>query len=430
MTEVAAVICRLSRRAIRWRPLYVALSGTALTLAGGVAPSGATPPPAPTNAQIGATQQQVTAIEGQIAHEQQLSDSLSQRFDAAQQEVQTVRAALATTATQLTATRAHLAVDRRRLRKDAVNAYIYGVNTTSYASIFTNPSAHSDAAQIYANTAVGDVAADAAAVVHTQSKLEEEQTRQEAQAKQASDDATKVQGLEVANQQAQAAAQLTLQQVKGTLAQEVAAAAGAQAQAAAAAAAAAQSSAQAQKDAATAAGAAAVAGAVGGAGAGAQATNAANQAAGSGGGSGSSGGAYTGTGSVGGSGGSNSAGAAAVAAAESQLGVPYQWGGETPGQGFDCSGLTQWAWSRAGVSIPRTSQTQWAGLPHVSLSSLEPGDLLFYYNLDNDDSVDHVVMFVGSGPYGPDTIIQAPFTGATVSYSPVFTEGLIGAARP
>jgi cell wall-associated NlpC family hydrolase len=98
--------------------------------------------------------------------------------------------------------------------------------------------------------------------------------------------------------------------------------------------------------------------------------------------------------------------------------------------GFDCSGLTQWAWAQAGVSIPRVAVDQYDSLPHVSLSDLEPGDLLFYYNLDDDDTVDHVVMFVGSGEYGPDTIIQAPETGSYVSYSPVFTEGLIGAARP
>jgi cell wall-associated NlpC family hydrolase len=98
--------------------------------------------------------------------------------------------------------------------------------------------------------------------------------------------------------------------------------------------------------------------------------------------------------------------------------------------GFDCSGLTQWSWAEAGVSIERTSESQWASLPHVSLSALEPGDLLFYFNLDGDSAVDHVVMYAGAGPYGDQTIIQAPSTGSTVSYSPVFTEGLIGAARP
>ena len=121
---------------------------------------------------------------------------------------------------------------------------------------------------------------------------------------------------------------------------------------------------------------------------------------------------------------------AAVQAAVSQLGVPYVFGGESPGSGFDCSGLVQWAWAQAGVSIPRTTETQWPALPHVSLANLQPGDLLFYYNLDDDNQVDHVVMYTGSGPYGAATVIQAPFTGSTVSYSPIFTEGLIGAARP
>ena len=121
---------------------------------------------------------------------------------------------------------------------------------------------------------------------------------------------------------------------------------------------------------------------------------------------------------------------AAVQAAVSQLGVPYVFGGEQPGVGFDCSGLVQWAWSQAGISIPRTTETEWPALTHVSLDALQPGDLLFYYNLDDDNQVDHVVMYAGSGPYGTDTVIQAPFTGSTVSYSPIFTEGLIGAARP
>ncbi len=121
---------------------------------------------------------------------------------------------------------------------------------------------------------------------------------------------------------------------------------------------------------------------------------------------------------------------AAVQAAVSQLGVPYVFGGEQAGVGFDCSGLVQWAWAQAGVTIPRVTETQWPALTHVSLGALQPGDLLFYYNLDGDNQVDHVVMYAGSGPYGTNTVIQAPFTGATVSYSPIFTAGLIGAARP
>lgn len=134
--------------------------------------------------------------------------------------------------------------------------------------------------------------------------------------------------------------------------------------------------------------------------------------------------------SVGFSGTSSAAGQAAVQAAASQLGVPYVWGGESAGVGFDCSGLTQWSWGQAGFSIPRTSQVQYAAVPRVSLSDLQPGDLLFYFNLDGTGTVDHVVMYAGSGPYGNQTVIQAPYTGSTVSYDALYTYGLVGAGRP
>ncbi len=126
----------------------------------------------------------------------------------------------------------------------------------------------------------------------------------------------------------------------------------------------------------------------------------------------------------------SAAGEAAVSYAEQQVGVPYVWGGETPGLGFDCSGLVQWAWGKAGYSIPRTTEEQWAALPHVPLNQLQPGDLLYYYNLDGDNAVDHVVMYVGSGSFGANTIIAAPYTGTDVGLAPIFTFGLVGAARP
>ena len=135
-------------------------------------------------------------------------------------------------------------------------------------------------------------------------------------------------------------------------------------------------------------------------------------------------------GTVSGSPAGSAAGHAAVAAAVSQIGVPYVWGGETPGQGFDCSGLVQWAWARAGFTIPRTTETQWPALRHVPLSQLQPGDLLFYYNLDGDHLVDHVVMYAGSGPWGANTIIAAASAGTRISFAPLFTFGLVGAARP
>jgi cell wall-associated NlpC family hydrolase len=128
--------------------------------------------------------------------------------------------------------------------------------------------------------------------------------------------------------------------------------------------------------------------------------------------------------------GSSAQGLAAVHYAESQIGVPYVWGGETPGAGFDCSGLVQWAWGKAGIAIPRTTESQWPAMVHVPLTALQPGDLLYYDNLDGDNAVDHVVMYVGSGPWGTSTVIAAAHTGTNVDYAPLFTNGLIGAARP
>jgi peptidoglycan DL-endopeptidase CwlO len=114
----------------------------------------------------------------------------------------------------------------------------------------------------------------------------------------------------------------------------------------------------------------------------------------------------------------------AVAFAFAQVGCPYVYGGTGPCQlGFDCSGLAQAAWAAAGVAIPRDSYEQWAGLPHVSLSAIEPGDLLIY------NGEGHVAIYVGNG-----YIIDAPQTGMDVERIPMSTpwyaDNLDGAVRP
>ena len=120
------------------------------------------------------------------------------------------------------------------------------------------------------------------------------------------------------------------------------------------------------------------------------------------------------------------AGGVAVRAAESQLGVPYVWGGATPGVGFDCSGLTMWSWAQAGVSLAHGATEQYYEIAHVSMSNLQPGDLIFY---GNASYLYHVVMYVGSGPYGADTVIQAETTGTNVMFTPI-PPGAYGAGRP
>ena len=77
--------------------------------------------------------------------------------------------------------------------------------------------------------------------------------------------------------------------------------------------------------------------------------------------------------------------AGVVSYAGQQIGRPYIWGGPTmpgSGAGFDCSGLAQAAWSAAGVTIPRTSEEQWAAGPQIPASQLEPGDLVFFAGSD------------------------------------------------
>jgi len=88
------------------------------------------------------------------------------------------------------------------------------------------------------------------------------------------------------------------------------------------------------------------------------------------------------------------AGAVAVEWALSQIGTPYVWGGETPGVGFDCSGLVQAAYRVAGVGLPRVAQDQYDGTPKLSAGQpLAPGDLVFFGA--GPAAIDHVGMYVG-----------------------------------
>jgi cell wall-associated NlpC family hydrolase len=102
--------------------------------------------------------------------------------------------------------------------------------------------------------------------------------------------------------------------------------------------------------------------------------------------------------------GASSVSGAALQAAYSQLGVPYVYGGGSPDEGFDCSGLVQWAFGQAGRSLSHAADWQRDESQPISEGDLQPGDLVFY-----GEPPDHVAMYVGGGQ-----IINAPFTGEVV----------------
>ncbi|MGY2004878.1 NlpC/P60 family protein [Blastococcus sp. SYSU DS1024] len=136
--------------------------------------------------------------------------------------------------------------------------------------------------------------------------------------------------------------------------------------------------------------------------------------------------------------GDSSAAQRAIDAAMAQLGLPYAWGGggsrgAGPGQdpdlgiiGFDCSGLTQYAYARAGISIPRNSRDQYAALPKVSSDDLRAGDLVFWgTDPSNPRSITHVALYLGDG-----RVVQAPQSGDVVKVSTMWWRNYVGAVRP
>ncbi len=296
-------------------------------------------------------------------------DIASQRYDAAEQQVATLTQRQAALQAQITSTQQQVAADQAALRAQAIQAYMSASSGASLPALFSGSGEQASASQEYRDVADGTLSGDVDHLRRATTVLGDQRQQLAAEQQQAQQALAAAQAAQQAALAAQDAEQTLLHGLNGQIAALVAQ----------------------QQQAEQAAQRAAFAASMG----------------------------QTAGGSLPAAGGA----ATAVAAAESQLGVPYVWGGETPGVGFDCSGLTQWAWRQAGVFIPRTAAAQYDAIPHIPLSDLEPGDLLFWN--DGTSSIQHVAMYVGNGE-----VIQAPYTGATVSYAPVWTNGLVGAGRP
>jgi cell wall-associated NlpC family hydrolase len=111
-------------------------------------------------------------------------------------------------------------------------------------------------------------------------------------------------------------------------------------------------------------------------------------------------------------------GAIAVQAALTQVGAPYTWGGAAPG-GFDCSGLVMWAFQQAGIALPHSSQALAHGGQPVSLSDLQPGDVLTFYS-----DASHAGLYIGDG-----LMVHSSTYGVPVRVVPMNSSGPIYDAR-
>jgi peptidoglycan DL-endopeptidase CwlO len=361
---------------------------------------------------VASARAQAAAIAASLAAAQDKISALGQQYDAARDQLTQVQGDIAATKSAIAQKQQQVAADKHMLQKAAVAAYVSDGSAVADNPLFSSNDKTQGAANEYTQIASGDVDEAVANLNTAKDKLSAQQAQLTVQVQQAQNAVSSEQAAVSANQ-------AVVQQQSAALAQENGEIATLVAQQQQAQAAAAAQAAQAQIASAAAAQAKRIA---------------AEQAAASAQETTSTSGGRSGGGSGGGGGNSPApyvpvpvapGGGGAVAAAETQLGVPYVWGGESPGQGFDCSGLVQWAWRQAGVDLPRTSGAQFGATTPVSVADLEPGDLLFY----GPDGSDHVAMYIGGG-----MMIEAPETGEVVHETPLrlggYGESFAGAGRP
>jgi cell wall-associated NlpC family hydrolase len=336
--------------------------------------------------QISDAKAKAAAIEAQLSQAQNEMSALSQQYDEAQYHLSQINSSIQSTEANIAAAQQQVAKDKNTLSKAAVANYISDGTASTQNSIFSGNQSTLGATTEYNQIAEGDITLAVDKLHTAENQLNAQKAQLTTEQGQAQTQVNAEQAAVAQNQQAINTQKNALAQEQGQIAQLV------QQQQQAEAAAAAQAARQRQ-----AAAAAAVSSGGGGSSQLASASHAPPPPTAPG-------------------------GAGAVQAAESQLGVPYQWGAESPGVGFDCSGLTAWSWGQVGVSLPHFSGGQMADSAPVPISDLQPGDLLFY----GPGGSDHVAMYVS-----PGTMIEAPYTGADVRLTALrLGDGFAGAGRP
>jgi len=374
-----------SSQQIGWPRRAALVAGAVVTVLSGVL--GASSRPAVADP-LSSAQAQAAQIASQLATDQRRLDTTSEQYDAAEQRVQQLNQQITQIKAAVAQDVANVTAEKTSLRQQAVASYMAGTSSNDLQTLFSSGGEQATVTGEYQSVASGNISGAIDALNVAQAHLASQQSQLQAAHDQAQSALTEAADARQTAQATVADQQATLARVKGRIGTLVA-----QRQAA-------------QLAASHAAFLARVAAA--------NATVRTVDSARSGNPSRPTPPVLPNLPAAGGA-------ATALAAAESQIGVPYVWGGESPGRGFDCSGLTQWAWRQAGVSLPRTAAAQYGATAHVPLSDLQPGDLLFW----GFGGISHVGMYVGGGE-----IVNAPQTGELVRIEAIWNDGLVGAGRP
>lgn len=380
-------------------------------------------PTGPTNAQIRAAKQRAARLSRFISSEMENVQIAGEHYDQAHVVEAQAKARFVVIRAQAEREKVAVRRQKRLVMTAAVEEYVFGASAAAqFGAAISSSVPDEGTLTTYAGIATRNLHDAAVKLAAEESLLQKDEANARQQIAIANNAAEQAASARVAAAADAASARSALTSVKGRIAKLVAEQEAAAALAAAEAAAAAKAAAARNQDAENAASAAAIANAFGSvdpqAAAAAEAAQAQAALA-----------SESGHVSLQPAG-TNPQGSLAVATAQKFLGVPYVWGGAGP-TGFDCSGLTMVSWAAAGVSLTHSAWYQYRESKPISLSQIEPGDLLFYsFPNDGPDPVTHVAMYVGSGLYGAETVIQAPETGETVSYSPMYYYGFVGAGHP